>query len=251
MRRTLLIKSSLLNFSWVHPLGKMTAFPGRSRSRILRLRGDRVLLMMAGLLLLLPPVVYVTHAQAEAYCAFVERKLPTEAQWEHAARLGAASETTPRTYPWKDPSLHASCTRGASRYLAYKGCTALPQPVDYSSADVTHHKLRNMASNVSEWVLDGWHDYTYCEGRQGLEAGCQQQGAACQGCKDNLERCALACDETRLALCRAGSYSPFTGNSTEHVVRGGSYDHSRCFHRLYVRRKGATAAPTVGFRCAR
>lgn len=251
MRRTLLIKSSLLNFSWVHPLGKMTAFPGRSRSRILRLRGDRVLLMMAGLLLLLPPVVYVTHAQAEAYCAFVERKLPTEAQWEHAARLGAASETTPRTYPWKDPSLHASCTRGASRYLAYKGCTALPQPVDYSSADVTHHKLRNMASNVSEWVLDDWNTYAYCKGGTGYDSSCQKTGTVCPQCQADGQACAKSCQPDNLVICGAGTYSVFDKNTTEHVVRGGSYLHSRCFHRLFVRRKESTPRPEIGFRCAR
>jgi len=194
------------------------------------------------------PVVWVTHAQAMEFCASVDKQLPSEAQWERAARYAAGG--TPRTYPWPgdDPS---TCTRGSARYLLAKGCGDGPAPVDYSEADKTDLGIRNMASNVSEWVLDGWNRYAYCENRQSYDEACQLQGKSCAACTTDGARCAKACDADRLAVCRAGSYALFLGSGSEWVVRGGSWNHGICYNRLYVRRKGSSAAQEVGFRCVK
>jgi formylglycine-generating enzyme required for sulfatase activity len=194
------------------------------------------------------PVVYVTRAQAKDYCLFRGLFLPTEAQWERAARLG--QNGTVRTYPWEG-TLLADCTAGSKRYAVSNGCAELPVPVDYSEADVTYHQVRNMASNVSEWVLDDWSEYAYCEGGKGYDESCQTAGDQCKTCISDGTKCAGSCRTDLLVLCKSGTYSLYQGNSTEQVVRGGSYLRSRCFHRLFVRRKETAARSDVGFRCAR
>lgn len=193
------------------------------------------------------PVVWVTHQQAMEYCAFVGKTLPNEAQWERAARLDVGGIF--RTYPWAgtEPS---NCVAGSSRFLLVKGCRDLPQPVDYTEADRNYIGVRGMASNVSEWVLDGWNRYAYCERREPYSEACQLAGTSCAECASDGDLCAKSCDPQRLVLCRAGAYQPYLGNSSEWVVRGGSWNHGACYNRLYVRRMGTNAQPEIGFRCA-
>jgi len=138
----------------------------------------------------------------------------------------------------------------------------------------------DMASNVSEWVKDDWNPYSYCKSKtqgfgliwqehnswcqnksketksydptnkQSCAQWCQREGQACDACKLNPSICATSCQPDRLAICLAGTYQFYTGNSTEFVVRGGSYAQSRCFTRLFVRRRGnVRSTADVGFRC--
>jgi len=194
------------------------------------------------------PVVHVTRQQAREYCAFWGRALPTEAQWERAARLGPNNEV--RTYPWAGGA-PSTCDKGSKQYAVARGCSDLPPPVSYSDADRTYLGVRNMASNVSEWVLDDWHRYAFCAGRAGYNEACQRQGVACVQCKNDLQACARSCTQDNIAICKAGAYSIYTGNSTEGVARGGSYMQGPCWHRLFVRQKGTAAQADLGFRCSR
>ncbi len=85
------------------------------------------------------PVVYVTPADAMAYCSFIGARLPTDAEWEFAARAGA----TARHY-WGE-SLD-------ERYLWYRGnSNHRPQAVATKLPNVWG--LFDVEGNVWEWTL--------------------------------------------------------------------------------------------------
>lgn len=197
------------------------------------------------------PVVYVSRMQAMTYCHFLNKKLPNEAQWERAARLGP--KDTMRVYPWEKDS-PSDCQPDSEHYAVALGCSKIPMPVYYSKEDMTHYHIRNMASNVSEWVLDDWNPYSYCEDKdKGYGEDCQLKGTGCYQCKTDGDACARSCYDDKLVICKSGTYREITDgkNEKEGVVRGGSYLYSRCFHRLFVRRKGIKPRPDIGFRCVR
>jgi formylglycine-generating enzyme required for sulfatase activity len=101
------------------------------------------------------PINCIDRAQAEAYCKVVGKRLPTEAEWEYAARSGDA-----RMYPWGDDGSQA-CER------ANVSCGKRnPRPVDVGSYSVgaTPGGALDMAGNVWEWVADGWNPEAYKQG---------------------------------------------------------------------------------------
>ncbi|GJL56821.1 MAG: hypothetical protein NPIRA02_39530 [Nitrospirales bacterium] len=90
------------------------------------------------------PVVGVNYLDATAYCKWEGKRLPTEAEWERAARGPEG-----RKYPWGN-ELDPSKANYGKRHSA-------TLPVDSLPEGASAYGLHHMAGNVFEWVED-WYD---------------------------------------------------------------------------------------------
>ena len=160
------------------------------------------------------PVVYVSWYAAMAYAQWKEKRLPTEAEWEKAARGGLIG----KIYPWGDEI-------DPSKANYYDATNKELTPI--GTYPKNGYGLYDMAGNVREWCLDSYIvDYYGNSPKQNPVAG------------------SINIQET---------VKDFIKMKTDRVLRGGSWLNSKHSSRVTNRSKRSPTDtnPNEGFRCVK
>ncbi len=167
------------------------------------------------------PVVGVNLEDSKAYCEYRGKRLPTEAEWEKAARGPKAN-----LYPWGNDFDPAKANYGKNHEAT--------MPVDSYPDGASYYGVYNMAGNVFEWVSD-WYDPRYY-GR--LETMVNPGGPAKPICMGGT-----------------GTYVDRLTVGEKRVIRGGSWIAPeatvRATHRFWNHPLSNSYGVGLGLRCAK
>jgi formylglycine-generating enzyme required for sulfatase activity len=180
------------------------------------------------------PAVGVSWFEAEAYCAFRGKRLPSEAEWERAARGDDG-----RRYAWGNQAPDPLTLACYGRNPKAKGGATMPVG-SYPKGEGPYGHL-DLTGNVWEWTADVYDPYAYRRPRaaEGIPGSCAEVLA------------------TQDELRRAGKQG-FTGKNPipttcERVLRGGAFNYRADGLRVSnrVHHPPEWHILVAGFRCAR
>ena len=165
------------------------------------------------------PVVEVSWHDAMAYALWAGKRLPTEAEWEKAARGGLIGQD----YPWEGPIDADKANYGKNT----KSGTHAARTMPVGTYAANGYGLYDMSGNVAEWCLDTYQRKFYGSGQQHNPVA----GA------ENVQQIIANTDP----------------NKARRVVRGGSWSFNAKSVRVANRlaEKPSLLSSDVGFRCVR